>query len=188
VNPAHRQAIAQPLAHFLKVLHAIPAADALKNGATGDTIARGNIRIRQPKALSLLEKTTQAGLVQNAATLQSIIESAPVSRQLRADTLCHGDLYCRHLLIEDGKLSGVIDWGDVHVGDPAIDLALAWTFTPEDRAVFLDTYGVVDAQTLSASRFRATHHALVVVLYANEIADEDLQREQQLALRNIGTD
>jgi aminoglycoside phosphotransferase (APT) family kinase protein len=35
----------------------------------------------------------------------------------------HNDLSAPHLLIRDGKLAGVIDWGDVAVGDPARDYA-----------------------------------------------------------------
>jgi aminoglycoside phosphotransferase (APT) family kinase protein len=35
----------------------------------------------------------------------------------------HSDLGPEHLLVEDGKLAGVIDWGDARIGDPAIDYA-----------------------------------------------------------------
>jgi len=87
-------AMARPLAHFLKALHAIPAAEARNNGATGDTIGRANIALRQPKALALLDKAVQAHLVEKSAGLRSIIDSAPASRPLRQDTLLHGDLYC----------------------------------------------------------------------------------------------
>ena len=37
--------------------------------------------------------------------------------------LTHSDLGPSHLLVRDGKLVGVIDWGDARVGDPAIDYA-----------------------------------------------------------------
>ena len=37
--------------------------------------------------------------------------------------LTHSDLGPSHLLVHDGKLTGVIDWGDARVGDPAIDYA-----------------------------------------------------------------
>jgi aminoglycoside phosphotransferase (APT) family kinase protein len=35
----------------------------------------------------------------------------------------HSDLGPSHLLVHDGKLAGVIDWGDARIGDPAIDYA-----------------------------------------------------------------
>lgn len=49
----------------------------------------------------------------------------------------HGDLHPSNLLHRDGRLTGVIDFGDITAGDPATDLAVAWwTFGLEDRAVF----------------------------------------------------
>lgn len=40
-----------------------------------------------------------------------------------APALTHSDLGPSHLLVRDGHLAGVIDWGDARVGDPAIDYA-----------------------------------------------------------------
>jgi len=37
--------------------------------------------------------------------------------------LLHADLGPEHLLVQDGRLAGVIDWGDARVGDPALDYA-----------------------------------------------------------------
>src|SRR5205823_14897913 len=37
--------------------------------------------------------------------------------------LVHGDLGPEHLLVRDGKLAAVIDWGDARIGDPALDYA-----------------------------------------------------------------
>lgn len=37
--------------------------------------------------------------------------------------LTHSDLGPTHLLVRDGKLAGVIDWGDARIGDPALDYA-----------------------------------------------------------------
>jgi aminoglycoside phosphotransferase (APT) family kinase protein len=38
-------------------------------------------------------------------------------------SLIHADLGPEHLLVRDGRLSGVIDWGDMRMGDPALDYA-----------------------------------------------------------------
>lgn len=40
----------------------------------------------------------------------------------------HGDIAAGNLLVESGRLSAVIDFGCLAVGDPACDLAIAWTF------------------------------------------------------------
>jgi hypothetical protein len=38
-------------------------------------------------------------------------------------SLCHGDLKAAHILVDAGRLAGVIDWGDAVVGDPLWDIA-----------------------------------------------------------------
>jgi aminoglycoside phosphotransferase (APT) family kinase protein len=54
--------------------------------------------------------------------------------------LIHGDLGPEHLLVREGRLAGVIDWGDARVGDPALDYAWAlngpfadWDVDPDLR-------------------------------------------------------
>ena len=36
-------------------------------------------------------------------------------------TLIHGDLGAEHVFVEGGHITGVIDWGDAAIGDPALD-------------------------------------------------------------------
>ncbi|WP_448060307.1 aminoglycoside phosphotransferase family protein [Cellulomonas hominis] len=49
----------------------------------------------------------------------------------------HGDLHPANLLVADGTLAAVLDFGDLTSGDPATDLATAWlTFDPPGRAAF----------------------------------------------------
>ncbi len=49
----------------------------------------------------------------------------------------HGDIAAGNLLLVDGRLAAVIDWGCAAIGDPSTDLVIAWTFlTPESRAAF----------------------------------------------------
>jgi aminoglycoside phosphotransferase (APT) family kinase protein len=49
----------------------------------------------------------------------------------------HGDVTVNNLLVQDGRFSAVIDFGCCGVGDPACDLAIAWTlFSGESRAAF----------------------------------------------------
>ena len=38
----------------------------------------------------------------------------------------HGDIHARNTLVEGGKITGIIDWGDVTSGDAATDLASIW--------------------------------------------------------------
>lgn len=58
----------------------------------------------------------------------------------------HGDMAPGNLLVKDGALTAVIDFGTCGVGDPACDLSIAWTMlTGTSRAAFRDRLGVDEA-------------------------------------------
>jgi aminoglycoside phosphotransferase (APT) family kinase protein len=58
----------------------------------------------------------------------------------------HGDFHTGNLLTVDGRLSAVIDFGGLGIGDPACDLTIAFTLMcPETRMVFRDALGVDEA-------------------------------------------
>ncbi|MFD1538910.1 aminoglycoside phosphotransferase family protein [Nonomuraea guangzhouensis] len=58
----------------------------------------------------------------------------------------HGDFHTGNLLTVDGRLSAVIDFGELGIGDPACDLTIAFTLmSAGSRAVFRSTLGVDDA-------------------------------------------
>jgi aminoglycoside phosphotransferase (APT) family kinase protein len=77
----------------------------------------------------------------------------------------HGDLYDGNVLVERGRLSAVIDFGVLGVGDPACDLIVAWSlFTPETRAVFRAELAVDDA-TWARGRGWALSVALIALPY-----------------------
>lgn len=62
------------------------------------------------------------------------------------DAWFHGDVAASNLLVADGRLSAVIDFGCAGVGDPACDLAIAWTFLDESsREVLRHGLGADDA-------------------------------------------
>jgi aminoglycoside phosphotransferase (APT) family kinase protein len=61
----------------------------------------------------------------------------------------HGDLTAENLLVRDGRLSAVLDFGAVSVGDPAVDLVVAWeVLDPPAREIFRRKVGVDDATWL----------------------------------------
>jgi aminoglycoside phosphotransferase (APT) family kinase protein len=61
----------------------------------------------------------------------------------------HGDLTAENLLARDGRLAAVLDFGGLSVGDPAVDLAVAWeVLDPPAREVFRRNLGVDDATWL----------------------------------------
>ncbi len=105
-------------------------------------------------------------------------------------TLVHGDLYARHLLLdESNRLSGVIDWGDLHRGHPAVDLSVVHMMIPARvHGDFLDVYGDVDDRAWRFARYRARHHAGMTLEFSVAVGDEDLERASRQALRFIEGD
>lgn len=58
----------------------------------------------------------------------------------------HGDVATGNLLVKEGRLSAVIDFGTSGVGDPACDLAISWTlFRGKSRKAFREALGPDDA-------------------------------------------
>jgi aminoglycoside phosphotransferase (APT) family kinase protein len=77
----------------------------------------------------------------------------------------HGDFTDGNLLAKRCRLSGVIDWGGLAVGDPACDLMVAWSFLPaEAREVFRASLSIDDA-TWARGRGWALSVALIALPY-----------------------
>lgn len=83
----------------------------------------------------------------------------------RAPVWFHGDLLPGNLLVEQGRLGAVIDFGGLGVGDPACDLMIAWgLFSGESREVFRAALSVNDA-TWARGRGCALSQALIFIPY-----------------------
>ena len=105
--------------------------------------------------LAMLDDRTRGaiGLVSDLfdrATLTAIWEqalSAPVWES--GPTWIHGDIHAANMVVRDGQIAGVIDFGLMALGDPACDLALAWSFLPARyRDLFLHAAEASEAMQL----------------------------------------
>ncbi|MEU4176220.1 aminoglycoside phosphotransferase family protein [Streptomyces sp. NPDC026589] len=77
----------------------------------------------------------------------------------------HGDLHPANVVVSDGTLSGVIDFGDLFAGDPAWDLAAAWVVLPAGAASrFFDAYERADEAMIRRARGLAAMKSLVLLL------------------------
>ena len=77
----------------------------------------------------------------------------------------HGDLHAGNLLVQHGRLSAVIDFGGLGVGDPACDVMAAWLLlSAENRAVFREMLQVDDA-TWARGRGWALSFGLIALPY-----------------------
>jgi aminoglycoside phosphotransferase (APT) family kinase protein len=80
-------------------------------------------------------------------------------------TWIHGDIDARNLLVTDGRITGLLDWGCACVGDPACDVKAAWAvLDAETRPIFRGRLGVDDA-TWSRGRGWALSQALIALPY-----------------------
>ncbi len=88
----------------------------------------------------------------------------------------HGDLHPANILVNDGQVSGVIDFGDITAGDPAGDLSVAWMLLPLDcRADFWSAYqaaggasGLVDDALWARARGWALNLAVVFLAHSED--------------------
>jgi len=88
----------------------------------------------------------------------------------------HGDVVLANLLAVDGRLSAIIDFGCCAVGDPACDLAIAWTaFDGRSRDVFLSGVGC-DPVTRARACGWALWKALVTRRQGSEAAEASRRR------------
>ncbi len=99
----------------------------------------------------------------------------------------HGDFYSRHIIINpsDFSLSGLIDWGDVHVGSSGIDLASGMIFTEENFKIFLNTYENIDQEILRVLLFHSFCHSISFLPYAYEQNNEALKKWAALVLKRV---
>jgi len=95
--------------------------------------------------------------------IERLWETALSSSWEQPPVWLHGDVANGNLLVRDGRLSAVIDFGCCAVGDPACDLVMAWTFfDAESRTVFREAVDL-DQQTWERARGWALWKALLTV-------------------------
>src|SRR5262249_24159335 len=83
-----------------------------------------------------------------------------------APTWVHGDLHPANILVNAGRISAVIDFGDLTSGDPATDLSVAWMLRPaRERDASRHAYGQAADCTWARARAWALSVALVFMAF-----------------------
>jgi aminoglycoside phosphotransferase (APT) family kinase protein len=91
----------------------------------------------------------------------------------------HGDLDARNWLVRDGRISCVIDWGSMGVGDPACDVMVAWKLhSTAARDAFRDALPTDDA-TWERARGWALSQAVAILAYYTPANNPTLYREAE---------
>ncbi len=178
--------IARSLATALRALHALPVERARALGAPEDELRRADPVHRKQRATAALAALVELEVISETsrATLLSAFDGC--DRPTGAHVLLHGDLYARHLLVDGGVLTGIIDWGDVHIGDRAIDLAVAYmVFDRDARAAFFEAYGPLDDTTIALAKMRAVYHEATIARYGIAEADAAMRGAGLFSLAQV---
>jgi aminoglycoside phosphotransferase (APT) family kinase protein len=110
--------------------------------ATMDDVTRTNIELCRALGDFELDLGAAERLWNEAMTLPGTTDRPP-------PRWYHGDLAAENLLVRDGRLAAVLDFGGLAIGDPAVDLAVAWeVLDPPAREIFRSKLGVNDATWL----------------------------------------
>ena len=117
----------------------------------------------------------------------AILDAAVASTWPGPPVWFHGDIAFGNLLVRDGRLAAVIDFGTSGIGDPACDVVLAWTLLSGDsRAAYRDTLALDDA-TWARGRGWGLWKALITVAGSRD-TDVPAADEARRVLREILAD
>lgn len=152
------EGLARDLAAFIVALQGVSAEDA-------------PISPRGTRTLALLDMPTRNAIEQSRGLIDMDAATAAWEAALRKpewrapDVWVHADLLPGNLLVHRGRLSAVIDFGSVGLGDPASDVSVAWSLLPgRARRVLRDSLEVDDA-TWARGRGLALAIALAALPY-----------------------
>lgn len=153
-TPIDRADSAETLAHFLRAMHTEAPADAPINPTR--SVPLSELGIDHWFALAGADDGAEVRRIWDAAVAAPVWAGRPL--------WLHGDLHPANVVVTDGALSGVIDFGDICAGDPAVDLSAAWVLLPAGAADrFFAAYGEVDEATMQRSLGWATLKSLFLL-------------------------
>ena len=175
------------LAHFLRQLHAVPIEEAQQFGAGLDGREAFDIPKKSLVIIENLKKLKELQLISEIDIFKTYLSNIQNIQNSDLLLLVHGDFYSRHLILnESNEVTGVIDWGDIGLCHPAIDLAITYTFLPVTSHVqFEQEYGPISQNTWELARFRALYSASLTSMYGASIQDQNLVSVGLWGLENI---
>jgi aminoglycoside phosphotransferase (APT) family kinase protein len=155
---------ARSLAQFLIALQRIDATEGPHPGRhnfyRGGSLKTYDAQTKQ--AIAILKGKVDAGVV------TEVWNAAVTTNWSGAPVWIHGDISAGNLLLRGGRLSAVIDFGMVGVGDPACDLAIAWTFLSGEARQAFRAMIPLDSRTWARGRGWALWKALIVAAGLDE--------------------
>ena len=150
---------ADTLAAFLKALHVEAPADAPAGSGFGAHPKQCTDGFEQ-----FLGAVDLGGFTED--DVRAVWDGAVAASEWQGPRVwVHGDLHPANVVIADGTLAGIVDFGAVFAGDPAWDLAAAWVLLPAGGAArFFDGYAQADEATVRRARGLAAMKSLFLML------------------------
>jgi aminoglycoside phosphotransferase (APT) family kinase protein len=138
------------------VLHALRLAE-VSTGAVKDP----HLQSYRGEPLATMDQATREN-IERCRSLEDFAFDLDAAEQIWAEAMTlpgapdrtaprwyHGDLAAENLLVRDGALAAVLDFGGLSVGDPTVDLVVAWeVLDPPAREILRRQVGVDDATWL----------------------------------------
>ena len=166
--------VGRSLGRFVAELHALPADSSLPV----DPFGRADAASRAVRARDVLSdlRAHQLDGLDDPAVEQVLTAGEAVGPPPAETVLSHGDLYSRHVLVDEhGAPAAVIDWGDLCMAPRSVDLSVAYSaLTGPAREAFFAQYGPVDDDTELRARVMAIFSTASVAAYAHELDDRIL--------------
>ena len=141
------------------------------------------------EASAALDKLSDLGELSVAETkaAAAILDEAVASTWPGPPVWLHGDVSYGNLLVDEGRLAAVIDFGCSGIGDPACDLVLAWTLLPPSaRSAYTDALEL-DHDTWARGRGWCLWKALITVVGSRE-TDPAAAQEARRVIHEVLTD
>lgn len=182
-----RVPLAASLGAFLRALHASRLVRLLGAGLPVDPNRRADMSWRVPMARERLATLRDVDGYEPPDALNRLLADAERLPPPSRTRVLHGDLHARHVLVdESGAPSGVIDWGDVCIGDPSVDLSIGYAaFVGQARAAFLAAYGRVDRVTELRARALAASLCATLLEYAIDTGMAGLRDDARRSLDRL---
>jgi aminoglycoside phosphotransferase (APT) family kinase protein len=162
-------AFATDLAGFLRALEAVDSTGGPEPGQH-NFFRGGPLAYYEGEALEAIERLGEE-IPRDA--VQRTWADAMASEWERDPVWFHGDVAAGNLLVRGRRLGAVIDFGSSGVGDPACDMAIAWTFLSGEARDRFRTERGVDAATWSRGRGWTLWKSLITMVGALEEDDDE---------------
>lgn len=160
----------ETLAGFFNALHQPAPADAPHNPYRGVPLAT-RLPVFESRMANLAGKTNLID-----ASVLAIWNDALAAPDDAAPTWIQGDMHPRNILVSGGRITAVIDWGDIAQGDRASDLAAVWMLFPPRETRECAQAACVDVSGATWRRARGW-----AVLYGLMLLDAGLVDDPRMA-------